>query len=129
LRRFDDAVDWRQFPGELLLKVDVEGSEAAVLRGAACALTARRPRVLVEVNPWAMAADAESDTPGLLETLLSLGYTTAQPVGCAEQYDLQTIDWGVQGDVLVSSPRQPVRAETSRIQGDRLSGGATLEQV
>ncbi len=51
LRRLDESVPWKSLPGEILLKIDVEGAELAVLRGASRLLRGRHPRVVMEVNP------------------------------------------------------------------------------
>ncbi|MCG8469269.1 MAG: FkbM family methyltransferase, partial [Gemmatimonadetes bacterium] len=48
LRRFDDDVDWRSFPGTVHVKLDVEGSELAFLRGASDMIRAKRPAILLE---------------------------------------------------------------------------------
>lgn len=45
VRRFDDAFDW---PRLRFMKIDVEGMEAAVLRGASAALARFRPALYVE---------------------------------------------------------------------------------
>ena len=102
VRRFDEAVDWRAFPGDLLVKLDVEGSEAAFLRGAARALSARRPRILMEVNPGAIEAAGRGPGSSLRQTLLELGYTRARPVGFPDVEDLATMDWTRRRNVLVS---------------------------
>lgn len=73
LRRFDDLVDWRAFSGEILIKLDVEGSELAFLRGAEQMLRARRPVIMMEVNPDTMRA-AGVTRELLLSELLALGY-------------------------------------------------------
>lgn len=74
LRRFDDEVTWRQFPGSVFVKLDVEGSEYAFLRGAAEMIRARRPVLLMEFNRGALDASATSEE--LLTSLLQdLGYT------------------------------------------------------
>lgn len=70
--RFDDAVDWRSLPGRVVVKLDVEGGEAAVLRGARAFVEARRPALVMEVNPSRMAS---AEGAGSLLALLSdLGY-------------------------------------------------------
>lgn len=54
LKRFDEAVDWRALPGRLFVKLDVEGSEMAFLKGAQEMLAARHPPVMMEVHPTSM---------------------------------------------------------------------------
>jgi FkbM family methyltransferase len=74
LRRLDDI--WRELgePAVRFIKIDVEGAEEAVLRGAMRLLTNAGPTLLLEAN----------DAPALenLRRLLSpLGYTLVQPAG------------------------------------------------
>lgn len=56
LKRFDDALDWQHFPGQIFLKLDVEGSELAFLRGASAMIRARKPPLMLEINPSSMKA-------------------------------------------------------------------------
>jgi FkbM family methyltransferase len=82
MRRLDELVDATRLPGRLVLKVDVEGAEVAVLRGARQVLATARPVLLVEVNAAALAA-AGSSPRALVELLAELGYdrrvTRAEP--------------------------------------------------
>jgi len=73
MRRLDDAIAWRQLPGRLFMKIDVEGSEHAVLTGAVEMITSRRPVLMLEVNPPALAAAGVSRT-ALVTLLERLGY-------------------------------------------------------
>ncbi len=56
LRRCDDALAWRQFPGRLVVKLDIEGSEYAFLQGAAQMLSTLTPPLLMEINPLSLRA-------------------------------------------------------------------------
>lgn len=59
-----------------LVKLDAEGAEVAILRGARTLLTGRhRPVVIVESNPVTLRAAGESPAT-LKEQLTSLGYST-----------------------------------------------------
>jgi FkbM family methyltransferase len=74
LRRGDDLLAWRLFPGRLMIKLDVEGSEPAFLEGARGMIEARRPVLLFELS--AQQARAAGHTPeALLAKLRALGYT------------------------------------------------------
>jgi FkbM family methyltransferase len=56
VERLDDLLQHRVTPGRVLIKLDVEGSELRVLRGAAGFLRRVRPRVILEVNELSMTA-------------------------------------------------------------------------
>lgn len=73
LKRFDEGVPWRKFTGKTFVKLDVEGSELAFLRGAQEMIRAYRPNILMEVNPVAIQA-ADIDFQALLGLLGSFGY-------------------------------------------------------
>lgn len=73
LIRLDSWRESRPGSGPDLLKIDVEGSELAVLVGARRTLADARPVVLVETSE-ATAADAGYGRDALLEELRSAGY-------------------------------------------------------
>ena len=56
-----------------LIKIDTEGAELNVLRGAVETIRRFRPRIIVEINQAALAS-AGSSAEGLMELLRSLGY-------------------------------------------------------
>ena len=70
-----DGVD--PVPPPDAIKVDVEGHEAAVLRGAAATLGAHRPLLVVEVHEAEDAA-AASDSADLREWLAARGYAVEE---------------------------------------------------
>jgi len=55
-RPLDAILAQRKFPGRMAVKIDVEGSEPAVLRGAAATVRRHRPSIVIELNRDAMAA-------------------------------------------------------------------------
>ena len=59
--------------GRVFMKIDVEGSELAVLDGATEIVSTRKPVILVELNPWSARA-AGRTTSDLLDKLDNLGY-------------------------------------------------------
>lgn len=73
LRRLDESIAWRELPGEVLLKIDVEGAELSVLRGASEFLHERRPRVVMEINPVSLDSAGVS-LDGCLGFLREHGY-------------------------------------------------------
>jgi FkbM family methyltransferase len=72
VRRGDDVLADLPLPGNLTIKVDVEGFEEKVLRGLGQTLKARRPAVFTEVEPDLLAA-AGSSVPAVCQVMQSLG--------------------------------------------------------
>ncbi|MFQ5850246.1 MAG: FkbM family methyltransferase [Candidatus Binatia bacterium] len=73
LKRFDDVVAWLRLPGKVFIKLDVEGSELAFLRGASSTILLRKPHIMLEINPSSTkAAGVTGDD--LVCYLLELGY-------------------------------------------------------
>ncbi|MGB8700496.1 MAG: FkbM family methyltransferase [Thermosynechococcaceae cyanobacterium] len=75
IQPLDTLVDGSTFPGQVVLKLDVEGSEYAVLVGAKQMIMARKPTLILEVHPGTLKA---SETLGedLKSLLQDLGYQT-----------------------------------------------------
>lgn len=73
LRKFDNLIDWRTFPGKVVIKVDIEGSEYAFLQGAKEMISKLQPILLLEINPNTISA---SGTKGdeLICLLKEYGY-------------------------------------------------------
>ncbi len=85
MRRLDDIADARSLPGRIFIKLDVEGSERAVLLGAERLIVATAPTMLIEINGAAMSAAGTSKAM-LLQTLVHFGYDRfATP----QQWDLE----------------------------------------
>lgn len=59
--------------GRLFIKIDVEGSELRVLAGAKQIISAHKPVIMVELNPWSARA-ADGSTSALIDMLANLGY-------------------------------------------------------
>jgi FkbM family methyltransferase len=73
VKRFDDFVDWSNFPGKTFVKVDVEGSEMNFLRGADKMIRQLKPDMMLEINPSSIEAAGEAH-PVMLQHLRQLGY-------------------------------------------------------
>jgi len=70
----DDVVRQMRFPGVDVLKIDVEGNEVRVLRGAHAILSGSHPpKILMEVNPLTLQA-AGFDSDAVFLELTALGY-------------------------------------------------------
>lgn len=103
--RLDDAVDWRKLPGEIVLKIDVEGSEERVLDGARALIEARRPTILFELSPQNLALAGSSPTR-LLRRLESLGYQEFVPIqDRAQPGTAASIDLSRQQNILAIGTR------------------------
>ncbi len=75
------------------IKIDAEGMELAVLRGAARTLRARRPALMVELNPIALRATGNS-VADLVSALRDLGYVVGALNGTpVERIDLPDGTW------------------------------------
>jgi FkbM family methyltransferase len=74
LKRFEDTIHWQSLPGRILVKLDVEGSELAFLKGARRMLLERHPMIMMEVNPTSIA-DAGINLSILVSYLFECGYT------------------------------------------------------
>jgi FkbM family methyltransferase len=72
-QRFDDLVDWQTLPGEIFLKLDIEGGEYDFLEGAETMIATRHPRILMELNAKSLTAASINETT-MVERLRSLGY-------------------------------------------------------
>ncbi|HEV2124498.1 MAG TPA: FkbM family methyltransferase [Chloroflexota bacterium] len=84
VRRFDDEFDWKKFPGRVFIKLDIEGSEFAFLRGAFRMISEKQPIILMELNTAAMSA-ADVGIEDLQQLLFALGYktfSTADSMSC-----------------------------------------------
>jgi hypothetical protein len=92
LQRLDDALPWREAPGRMVWKIDVEGAETKLLRGAQRALRERQPIVIVEVED-AHLHRAGSSARELLELLRGSGYERFMLVdGKLEEIDISALD-------------------------------------
>ena len=76
----DDLLAETDPPGNVLLKVDIEGSEVALLEGAEKTLARLSPTILIEVNRRAIRAAGET-TETLVDLLRKYGYRTATELG------------------------------------------------
>jgi FkbM family methyltransferase len=73
VRTLDSLVGGTSLPGDVLIKIDVEGNEVAVLLGAQHLIASRRPRLLIELNEPALVASGRRPSD-LVELLRGLGF-------------------------------------------------------
>jgi FkbM family methyltransferase len=86
--------------GSVMLKIDVEGSEFDVLKGARQLIASRRPTMLIELNPWSAQAAGRS-TGELVDVLSDLGYRSFATMSSYPEFvALTDIDLTRQGNIL-----------------------------
>jgi FkbM family methyltransferase len=73
LAPLDDLIADRRLPGNVVLKIDVEGNEAAVLRGAQKTIARYRPYVHLEIGALSQS-DTAPATEEPLRILVGMGY-------------------------------------------------------
>lgn len=74
LKPFDSAFEWQGFPGNVFVKLDIEGSEYAFLKGAREMIRTRKPYIMYEVNPASLKS-AEISEASLKKLFQELGYS------------------------------------------------------
>lgn len=74
LRRLDDLLNWKNFSGEIFVKLDIEGAEADFLEGASEMIVGLQPTLLMEINPHALRA-SNTKIEQLRKQLQALGYS------------------------------------------------------
>lgn len=86
IKRLDQAIEWRNLPGRVLIKIDVEGFELPLILGAQKVLTTRRPTILMEIH-------ANTDRSILAQTLLNFGYTSYRaPSKNSDSFPIASLD-------------------------------------
>jgi FkbM family methyltransferase len=71
--RLDDLLATEALPGNVFVKIDIEGNESNCLKGASRFLATHRPPILIELNPRALHA-AGTSVRELMEILHEQGY-------------------------------------------------------
>jgi FkbM family methyltransferase len=74
IKRFADLAPWQNFPGKVVLKLDIEGSESAFLAGAKPMIMALKPPLIIEIHPGTLKA-SQTTGSALKTQLQELGYT------------------------------------------------------
>lgn len=72
IRQMDEAVSSLNLSRVDFIKIDVEGFEGHVLRGAAQTLSAHRPVVVLELNHWCLNAFQRTSIPDFFDLLRSM---------------------------------------------------------
>jgi len=101
LKRFDELVDWQNFTGKVVLKLDVEGSECAFLSGARKMITTLKPTLIIEVHPTSLrAAGATGDQ--LKKLLQELGYKYYAEIADRDRiFALEDLNTNIQRNVVM----------------------------
>lgn len=98
----DALVSETPLRGQLVVKIDVEGNEIAVLDGACGLISSRKPTLMIELNPWSAAA-AGRTVSDLLSRVESFGYSAfATPESYPEPVDKASIDLRRQSNIIVT---------------------------
>jgi FkbM family methyltransferase len=113
VRRFDRGVPWPSFPGNVCVKVDVEGSELSALEGSRQFILARRPALVLELNPKSLQT-AGRNLADLLETLGELGYQWFREVDDQRPLSLATLQDSRPRNVILGSPGIPLGGSAGR---------------
>jgi FkbM family methyltransferase len=98
--QLDQIVSSGDTHANVVIKVDVEGSEVAVLDGAQRLIHDALPAILVEINPWSARA-AGGAAGSLLLRLQALGYQSfATMTSFPLAVDVRSIDTGTQSNIV-----------------------------
>lgn len=91
VRRLDDL----KLPSENIgiVKIDVEGAELDVLKGAKSTLSSSRPGLLVELHPEILD-DRGQSLEGLLSLVADLGYREVELVAEGERVEIEALSHG-----------------------------------
>ena len=107
LKRFDESIGWRNFPGSVFVRLDIEGSEFSFLKGAGEMMRAMNPLLLMEMNPSSLQA-SRTDVKELLDLLMDLGYTHYRyPDDVGVFYPIRSIEVDEVRNVLFSKSEMP----------------------
>jgi FkbM family methyltransferase len=103
MRKFDDLVDWNNFPRKVFIKLDIEGAETSFFRGASAMITTLQPTILMEINLNAMQA-SNTSIEELKEQLSALGYHTyAESQNLSEVLPIEELSSAHRNIVLTAS--------------------------
>jgi FkbM family methyltransferase len=101
LRRFDDSIDWKNLPGFVFLKLDIEGSEYAFIKGAMEMLRTLKPVLYMEINPITLSASG-TKVKDLSSIFTNLGYTHYQYLNKLEKFfEIKNLNADVQKNILI----------------------------
>jgi FkbM family methyltransferase len=107
--RLDDAIDWRRLPGNLVIKIDVEGAERDTIDGAAGLITERRPAMIAELNPWSARA-AGYAVEDLLDSLTEKGYDSFVPAAAFAGLAPETLSTDRQQNIVATGAMTGLRS-------------------
>jgi FkbM family methyltransferase len=101
IKRFDQLVEWQNFKGKTLIKLDIEGSEGAFLLGAAQMIAALKPTIIIEIHPGTLKA-AKTTGEDLKLLLKELGYSHfAEMEDLKSAFPLAGLDTQIQRNVVI----------------------------
>lgn len=106
LRSFDSLPIPSTLPGRVFVKLDIEGSEPAFLRGSRAFFLRHRPRLMMEINPRSLQA-AAIDPPRLISLLRELGYDAFEQNDTPHPMPIESLSFDSQRDIYLSPPSPP----------------------
>lgn len=91
MKKCDELCDWKNIPGKLLVKLDIEGSEYDFLLGARKMIELLKPNIIIEIHPKSIRAAGKSIND-LIALLQDLGYKSfAEIVNLNNHIPLQSL--------------------------------------
>jgi FkbM family methyltransferase len=110
IERIDTAIDWRHLPGNVVIKIDVEGAERDVIDGGTDLLNGRDAALIIEVNPWSARA-AGYTVEQLLDSLTSKGFDSIMTVGRAAGLSDEAISTDRQQNIIARRAITDLRSD------------------
>lgn len=96
-----DALDWQSLPGRVVMKLDVEGCEYRFLNGARKMIAARKPILIMEINPDTLKA-ARTPAAEMKQLLRELGYVQYAEMRSLDQVlPIEQLDAGTWRNIVL----------------------------
>lgn len=103
IKKFDDFIDWYNLAGNVVLKLDIEGSEYAFLCGAKNFIANKKPKLIMEVNPETLKAAGKSHHE-LIDLLKSYGYIKYSFIESPFVYDsIEKLDLSIFRNIIFTN--------------------------
>lgn len=101
LRKLDDIIDTSEYPGRIVIKIDAEGGEHDLLKGARKVLSENNPPLILEINPKSLGL-IKNGIKKLKRKLVSIGYEVYSRVdGAGEEEKIDELKADRQKNIIV----------------------------